>query len=62
MQLSELIKQATDILANHGDIFVDIEIIGEDRYSTKYIDIQRKNSTSKEVIAIIAGKDKDNYK
>lgn len=63
MQLTDLIKNATDILASQGNISVDIEL-DNDRYCANNIEIQSRNSTSQETIAVIyaSSKNSDNYK
>lgn len=61
MDISDLIKQATDILANQGNLQVDIEI-GDSRYLAKGLDIQNRNSTSKQKVLVIYGNKEDIYK
>lgn len=61
MNISDLIKQATDILASQGDLQVDIELEGN-RYLAKGIDLQNRNSTSKQRVFVVYGKEEDNYK
>lgn len=61
MNISDLIKLATDVLASQGDIQVDLEVNGE-RFLAKGVDIQNRNSTSKQRVMVVYGNEKDNYK
>ena len=42
MKLSDLIKQATDILATHGDLFVSVELQDYSNVNVKQLDIVRE--------------------
>lgn len=61
MDISDLIKQATDILAQHGDLQVDIEV-KDKRFYAKGLEIQSRNSTSEQVILVIYGNKDDDYR
>ena len=61
MNISDLIKQATDILVSQGDLQVDVEINGY-RFLAKGLDLQERNSTSQQRVLTIHGNEKDYYK
>lgn len=61
MQITDMIKLATDILASQGNLFLDIEVKGK-RFRAKGIDIEKRNSTSKENILVVYGSEEDEYK
>lgn len=62
MDLCQLIKGATDMLSTHGNLHVDLELKMEERYKAVGWDLQKRNSTSQELVAVIHGSEKDDFK
>ena len=61
MNISDLIKQATDILASQGDLQVDIEL-KDKRVLAEGLEIQQRNSNSQQRLLVIYGNKDDDYK
>jgi hypothetical protein len=60
MKISNLIKQSIDIMAQHGDIFVDIEFNGNRKIATE-VDLQLRKQGLKEWLLVIVGTSDDNF-
>lgn len=59
MKLSDLIKQSTDILAQHGNLFVDIEFKNQ-RKLANCLDLESSKIGCKGFVAVIVGGKDDN--